>query len=164
MRQVSAASRSLASCVASSAPSRNSSASMATIRPWASVAASLASSRRSGHAWRPASRRTFESFLKGEGVAGAPEVDLSGGSAQIATALWNQIDAETLVDRGVLVAGDPESCLRSIAIHEVAGVDELQFLMATETVLHDKVTSSIELFGTHVIPELKKRGARRDGC
>jgi alkanesulfonate monooxygenase SsuD/methylene tetrahydromethanopterin reductase-like flavin-dependent oxidoreductase (luciferase family) len=52
------------------------------------------------------------------GEGGAPEVDLSGGSGQIASALWNQIDADTLVDRGVLVAGDPESCLRSIAIHE----------------------------------------------
>jgi hypothetical protein len=30
------------------------------------------------------------------------------------------------VDRGVLIAGDPGSCLRAIAIHEAAGVDELQ--------------------------------------
>ena len=52
----------------------------------------------------------------------------------------------------------------SIAIHEAAGVDELQFLMATETIPHDKVMASIELFGTDVIPELKKKGARRDGC
>jgi hypothetical protein len=29
--------------------------------------------------------------------------------------------------------------------------------MATETVPHAKVMSSIELFGTHVIPELRKR-------
>jgi hypothetical protein len=36
-------------------------------------------------------------------------VDLSGGSGQIASALWNQIDAQTLVDRGVLVAGDPDA-------------------------------------------------------
>jgi hypothetical protein len=55
------------------------------------------------------------------------------------------------------VAGDPESCLRSIAIHEEAGVDELQFLMATETVPHATVMDSIEMFGRHVIPELKKR-------
>jgi len=219
MRQVSAASRSLASCVASSAPSRNSSASMYLIphikaykervreaKPvgtfindqW--LSSSMAFCGWDNSAARELAAKSLRTFfgpdrpylkdhtqlyeqlvaswggvpehltanfaryLKGEGVAGAPEVDLSGGSAQIATALWNQIDAETLVDRGVLVAGDPESCLRSIAIHEVAGVDELQFLMATETVLHDKVTSSIELFGTHVIPELKKRGARRDGC
>jgi alkanesulfonate monooxygenase SsuD/methylene tetrahydromethanopterin reductase-like flavin-dependent oxidoreductase (luciferase family) len=102
-------------------------------------------------------RANFARYLQTEGAAGAPAVDLSGGSGQIASALWNQIDADTLVDRGVLVAGDPESCLRSIAIHEAAGVDELQFLMATETVPHAKVMSSIELFGTHVIPELRKR-------
>jgi hypothetical protein len=101
----------------------------------------------------------FARYLKRDGAAGAPEVDLSGGSGQIASALWNQIDADTLVDRGVLVAGDPESCLKSIAIHEAAGVDELQFLMATETVAHEKVMSSIELFGKYVIPELKKRTA-----
>jgi alkanesulfonate monooxygenase SsuD/methylene tetrahydromethanopterin reductase-like flavin-dependent oxidoreductase (luciferase family) len=110
-------------------------------------------------------KANFARYLKTEGPdgappGGAPEVDLSGGSGQIATALWNQIDADTLVDRGVLVAGNPETCLRSIAIHEAAGVDELQFLMATETVPHDKVMSSIEMFGRHVIPELKKQKRR----
>jgi len=104
-------------------------------------------------------KANFSRYLKGEGAAGAPEVDLSGGSGQIASALWNQIDADTLVERGVLVAGDPESCLRGIAIHEEAGVDELQFLMATETVPHDRVMTSIEMFGKHVIPELKKKSA-----
>src|SRR3989441_634915 len=104
-------------------------------------------------------KANFARYLKGEGVAAAPEVDLSGGSGQIASALWNQIDADTLVERGVLVAGDPDDCLRSIAIHEAAGVDELQFLMATETVPHDKVMSSIEMFGKYVIPELKRRSA-----
>jgi alkanesulfonate monooxygenase SsuD/methylene tetrahydromethanopterin reductase-like flavin-dependent oxidoreductase (luciferase family) len=104
-------------------------------------------------------KANFSRYLKTEGAAGAPEVDLSGGSGQIASALWNQIDADTLVERGVLVAGDPESCLRGIAIHEEAGVDELQFLMATETVPHDRVMTSIEMFGKHVIPELKKKAA-----
>lgn len=104
-------------------------------------------------------RANFARYLKTEGAEGAPEVDLSGGSGQIASALWNQIDADTLVERGVLVAGDPESCLRSIAIHEAAGVDELQFLMATETVPHDAVMSSIEMFGRHVIPELARKAA-----
>jgi hypothetical protein len=41
----------------------------------------------------------------------------------------------------------------------VAGVDELQFLMATETAPHERVMSSIEMFGRHVIPELRKRAA-----
>ena len=103
-------------------------------------------------------KANFSRYLKDEqGVAAAPVVDLSGGSGQIASALWNQIDADTLVERGVLIAGDPDDCLRGIAIHEAAGVDELQFLMATETVPHDKVMSSIEMFGKHVIPKLKKK-------
>jgi len=107
-------------------------------------------------------RANFSRYLKGEeGAEGAPQVDLSGGSGQIASALWNQIDADTLVDRGVLVAGDPESCLRSIAIHEEAGGDALQFLMATETAPHDKVMSSIEHFGRYVIPELKRETTLR---
>ncbi|MCZ6875504.1 MAG: LLM class flavin-dependent oxidoreductase [bacterium] len=84
-------------------------------------------------------------------------VDLSGGSAQIAHAVWNQFDADTLAERGVTVAGDPESCLQAIRLHEAAGVDQLQFLMATETISHDKVMSSIELFGKYIIPELKKK-------
>lgn len=104
-------------------------------------------------------KANFARYIKTEGAEGAPEVDLSGGSGQIASALWNQIDADTLVDRGVLVAGDPESCLRGIGIHEGAGVDELQFLMATETVPHDTVMTSIEQFGKHVIPELRKQPA-----
>jgi hypothetical protein len=29
--------------------------------------------------------------------------------------------------------------------------------MATETIPHEKVMSSIEMFGKHVIPELKRR-------
>src|SRR5207247_6978419 len=94
-------------------------------------------------------RANFARYLKTEGAEGAPAVDLSGGSGQIASALWNQIDADTLVDRGVLVAGNPDTCLRSIAIHEEAGVDELQFLMATETVSHEAAMSSIERSEEH---------------
>jgi alkanesulfonate monooxygenase SsuD/methylene tetrahydromethanopterin reductase-like flavin-dependent oxidoreductase (luciferase family) len=100
----------------------------------------------------------FARYIKKEGDTDTDaSVDLSGGSAQIAQAVWNQFDADTLVERGVLVAGDPESCLKAISIHEAIGVDQLQFLMATETIPHDKVMSSIELFGKYVIPELKKR-------
>ncbi|MDH3598278.1 MAG: LLM class flavin-dependent oxidoreductase [Candidatus Tectomicrobia bacterium] len=98
----------------------------------------------------------FARYIKNEETEAAG-VDLSGGSAQIAQAVWNQFDADTLADRGVTVSGDPESCLNAIRIHESHGVDQLQFLIATETIPHEKVMSSIELFGKHVIPELKKQ-------
>jgi alkanesulfonate monooxygenase SsuD/methylene tetrahydromethanopterin reductase-like flavin-dependent oxidoreductase (luciferase family) len=106
-------------------------------------------------------KANFARYIKTDGANGAPEVDLSGGSGQIAAAIWNQFDADTLVERGVLVAGDPESCLKAISLHESVGVDELQFLMATETIPHDKVMSSIEMFGKYVIPEVKKQAAKK---
>lgn len=103
----------------------------------------------------------FARYIKKEDGAADPGVDLSGGSGQIAQAVWNQIDPETLAERGVIVAGDPENCLKAIKIHESVGVDELQFLMATETIPHDKVMSSIKMFGKYVIPELKKQAMRK---
>ena len=66
------------------------------------------------------------------------------------------MDPKTLVDRGVIVAGDPQSCIDAIKIHEATGVDQMQFLMATETIDHAQVMKSIELFGKHVIPAFEK--------
>ena len=88
-----------------------------------------------------------------EGVA--TQFDLSGGTA-LAQKIWEEMDPGTLVDRGVIVAGDAQSCIDSIKIHEATGVDQMQFLMATETIDHTKVMKSIELFGKHVIPAFKK--------
>jgi alkanesulfonate monooxygenase SsuD/methylene tetrahydromethanopterin reductase-like flavin-dependent oxidoreductase (luciferase family) len=103
-------------------------------------------------------KANFARYIKKDGIStsDAPEVDLSGGSGQIAQAIWSQLDADALAERGVIVAGDPESCLNAIRVHESIGVDQLQFLMATETIPHEKVMTSIELFGKYVIPELRK--------
>jgi alkanesulfonate monooxygenase SsuD/methylene tetrahydromethanopterin reductase-like flavin-dependent oxidoreductase (luciferase family) len=86
-------------------------------------------------------------------------VDLSGGTT-LARRAWEEMDADTLAERGVIVAGDPESCIKAIKLHEATGVDQLQFLMATETVEHKKVMKSIEMFGKYVIPEFKKAEAK----
>jgi alkanesulfonate monooxygenase SsuD/methylene tetrahydromethanopterin reductase-like flavin-dependent oxidoreductase (luciferase family) len=102
-------------------------------------------------------KANFARYLKKDELStgDAPEVDLSGGSGVIAQAIWNQLDADTLAERGVIVAGDPQSCLTAIRVHEAVGVDQLQFLMATETIPHEKVMKSIELFGKYVIPQLR---------
>ncbi len=84
----------------------------------------------------------------------ATQFDLSGGNA-LAHKIWEEMDPDTLVDRGVIVAGDPQSCIDAIRIHEATGVDQMQFLMATETVEHANVMKSIELFGKHVIPAFR---------
>ena len=73
----------------------------------------------------------------------------------MAQKIWEQFDAETMAERGIIVAGDPESCITASKLHEATGVDQLQFLMATETVDHAAVMKSIEMFGKHVIPAFK---------
>ncbi len=64
-----------------------------------------------------------------------------------------------MAERGIIVAGDPEACIKAARLHEATGVDELQFLMATETVGHKDVMKSIEMFGKYVIPEFRGGGA-----
>ena len=51
--------------------------------------------------------------------------------------------------------------IKAISLHEEAGADELQFLMSTETIAHEQAMSSIEMFGKYIIPELKKKAAKR---
>jgi len=84
----------------------------------------------------------------------ATQFDLSGGSA-LARKIWEEMDADTLAQRGVTVSGDPESCINAIKLHQATGVDQVQFLMATETIGHAAVMKSIELFGKHVIPAFR---------
>ena len=87
-----------------------------------------------------------------------PSVDYSGGVA-LAQRAWEALDADTLVDRGVLVAGNPDSCIKAAKLHEEAGVDQLQLVMATQTIGHENVMKSIEMFGKHVLPAF--RGAEK---
>ena len=86
---------------------------------------------------------------------GGSGLDLSGGSA-LAQKVWEEFDAATMAERGIIVAGDPEACIKAARLHEATGVDQLQFLMATETVPHKEVMKSIEMFGKHVIPAFRK--------
>ena len=89
-------------------------------------------------------KATFERILGEEGsVEGGADVDL---------AIWNSMDAKTLCERGVIVAGDPDSCIEGVKRHQESGADQLLLLMQCDQVPHEKVMSSIELFGREVIP------------
>ena len=102
-------------------------------------------------------QQNFSRYSEAEGKSDrdAEALDLSGGAA-LAQQIWKDMDADTLAERGVMVAGDPDSCIRAARLHEETGVDQLQFLMATETIGHEQVMKSIEMFGKYVIPEFKK--------
>ena len=82
-------------------------------------------------------------------------LDAGPGAARAAIA---QLDANTLSDRGVIIAGNPESCIKTVQMYEDIGVDQCMLIMQTETIPHEKVMESIELFGKEVIPAFEKSG------
>ena len=89
--------------------------------------------------------------------ADKPESITEGfGGQTLMQAIWEQLDADTLCDRGVVIGGDPESCIKALKLHEEAGCDQMMIMIQTETIPHEKVMKSIELFGKYVIPEFKK--------
>ena len=84
-------------------------------------------------------------------------LDSGPGAARAAIA---QLDANTLADRGVIIAGNPESCRKIIQMYEDIGVDQCLCIMQTETIPHEKVMESIELFGKEVIPAFRQQPAK----
>ena len=80
-------------------------------------------------------------------------LDSGPGAARAAFA---QMDAATLCERGIIIAGDPESCIQGVQLYEEAGVDQVILIMQTETIPHDRVLQSIEMFGKHVIPACRQ--------
>ena len=80
-------------------------------------------------------------------------LDSGPGAARAAIA---QLDANILSDRGVIIAGNPESCIKTVQMYEDIGVDQVMMIMQTETISHDKVMESMELFGKEVIPAFRK--------
>ena len=79
-------------------------------------------------------------------------MDSGPGAARAAVA---KLDANTLADRGVIIAGNPESCIKTIKTYEDIGVDQVMLIMQTETIPHEKVMESIELYGKEVIPAFR---------
>ena len=80
-------------------------------------------------------------------------LDSGPGAARAAFA---QMDADTLCERGVIIAGDPESCIRGVQLYEDIGVDQVILIMQTETIPHERVLQSIEMFGKRVLPAFGK--------
>ncbi len=54
---------------------------------------------------------------------------------------------------GAAIFGSPESCIRAIERCRACGID--QVVMRIDSVPHDKIMKSIEMFGRHVIPQFK---------
>jgi alkanesulfonate monooxygenase SsuD/methylene tetrahydromethanopterin reductase-like flavin-dependent oxidoreductase (luciferase family) len=93
--------------------------------------------------------RQSDDAHKAQAAQAGISLDSGPGAARAAVA---QLDADTLADRGVIIAGDPQSCIQAVRMYEDIGVDQVMLIMQTETIPHQKVMGSIELFGRQVIP------------
>lgn len=72
------------------------------------------------------------------------------------------VDVDKYVDEDMIIVGTPEQCLEKIIRYDEAGVDQLLCYVQFGYVPHEKVLRNLELLGTHVIPELERRGHRVD--
>ena len=84
-------------------------------------------------------------------------LDLSYGRSSVD----GEFDIEEFDREDMVIVGTPEECLQKLLRYEQAGVDQLLCYLNFGYLPHDAVMKSIELLGTRVIPELKKRGANR---
>jgi alkanesulfonate monooxygenase SsuD/methylene tetrahydromethanopterin reductase-like flavin-dependent oxidoreductase (luciferase family) len=88
-------------------------------------------------------------------------LDSGPGAARAAVA---QLDANILCDRGVIIGGNPESCINAIKMYEDIGVDQVMMIMQTETIPHEKVMGSIEMFGKYVFPTFREAEKAKAGA
>jgi hypothetical protein len=54
---------------------------------------------------------------------------------------------------GAAIFGSPESCIRAVEKFRDCGIDTL--VMRIDSVAHDRIMKSIEMFGRYVIPHFK---------
>ena len=79
--------------------------------------------------------------------------DLGGGG--VPRAQLGELPADQLAERGVIVAGNPDSCIEGVKRHQEIGADQSLLIMQCDQIPHAKVKRSIELFGKEVIPAFK---------
>jgi alkanesulfonate monooxygenase SsuD/methylene tetrahydromethanopterin reductase-like flavin-dependent oxidoreductase (luciferase family) len=70
-----------------------------------------------------------------------------------------EFDIEEFDREDMVIVGTPDECLEKLLRYDAAGVDQLLCYLNFGYLPHDAIMRSIELLGTHVIPELAKRGA-----
>ncbi|MBI3743115.1 MAG: LLM class flavin-dependent oxidoreductase [Chloroflexi bacterium] len=69
-------------------------------------------------------------------------------------------DYNAIIDRGMFIIGDPDSCIRQLERYEAAGIQHMLCVMQAGRVPHEKIKQSIRMFGKHIVPHFAKREAR----
>ncbi len=68
-----------------------------------------------------------------------------------------QMRPRNLVDKGLLCAGNPDTCIRVLERFEKLGIDLILCFMEMGRVPHAKTMESIKMFGKYIIPYFKGR-------
>jgi alkanesulfonate monooxygenase SsuD/methylene tetrahydromethanopterin reductase-like flavin-dependent oxidoreductase (luciferase family) len=66
------------------------------------------------------------------------------------------LSLEYLIETGACVLGTPDQAVEACRRYEEAGVDLLLCLVNPYKIPHEAVMQTIELMGTHVIPEFRR--------
>ena len=88
----------------------------------------------------------------------APEAFFFGTSDDEKVA-QDELTPRRLVEKGLLCAGNPDSCIRVLERFEALGMDLVLCYMEMGRVPHPKTMESIKMFGKYVIPHFKGRTA-----
>ena len=72
-----------------------------------------------------------------------------------------EFDIEQFDREDMVIVGTPDDCIRKCLVYEALGIDQLLCYLNFGYLPHEAVMRSIELLGTRVLPELKRRGAAR---
>ena len=65
---------------------------------------------------------------------------------------------QDMVERGLVVAGDPHSCIKTIKLFEEQGIDQMICFVQAASIPHEKAMQCIRLMGEQVIPKFSKQG------
>jgi alkanesulfonate monooxygenase SsuD/methylene tetrahydromethanopterin reductase-like flavin-dependent oxidoreductase (luciferase family) len=71
--------------------------------------------------------------------------------------LEGDFDAREFADADMIIVGDPEACLEKMLRYDELGVDQLICYVQFGHLSHEAVLRTIELLGTEVLPELRRR-------
>ena len=79
-------------------------------------------------------------------------------TAQFRTGLerMRRAGPDVMIDRGMLMAGNPDSCNNLVREYADLGVDQLIIHMQNWDLPHERIMESIRTFGTHIIPEYSR--------
>jgi len=74
----------------------------------------------------------------------------------------NILTLDFLVDNGMVICGSPDTVIDQVKRYMDTGMDTLLTMHQVGAIPHEKVMRSIQLFGEHVIPAIKKESAARE--